>query len=69
MERQNVLEDLSEELVKTQDLRQEDAGADEDAGNQTQEASQVLRRDLTQIHRHNAEGDTCSKRFQEGVRL
>lgn len=63
------LEDLSEELVQAEDLRQEDTSADEDAWYQTQEASQVLRRNLAQIHRNNAERDTCSVRSREEVML
>lgn len=62
IQRRNFLHDLSEELVKTEDLRQEDAGADEDARDQTQEASQVLWRDLTQVHGYDTERDSCSER-------
>lgn len=63
MEKESI--HLSKELVKAQDLRQEDTGADEDARDQTQEASQVLWRNLTQIHRHDTERDACSERSRE----
>lgn len=66
---ESIVDDLSEELVQAEDLRQEDTGADEDARDQTQEASQVLWRNLTQIHRHDAERDTCSERSREEVIL
>lgn len=64
-----MLDDLPQELVEAEDLRQEDTSADEDARYQTQEASQVLWRNLTQIHRNHAERDPCSGRSREEVRM
>lgn len=55
--------------MEAEDLRQEDAGADEDAWYQTQEASQVLWRNLAQIHRNHAERDPCSGRSREEVMI
>lgn len=69
VQREKTLDDLSEELVQAEDLRQEDSGADEDARDQTQEASQVLWCNLTQIHRDDTERDTCSERTREEVMI
>lgn len=60
-------EDLSQKLVQAEDLRQEDASADEDTRYETQEASQVLGRYFPQIHRYDAQGDSCRGRFRQEV--
>lgn len=45
--------------MESQDLSDEDSETDVNAGNEAQEASQVLGSDLTEIHRHHTETDTC----------
>lgn len=44
--------------MEPQNLSDEDSEADMDARHEAQEASQVLRGDFTQIHRHHTKRDT-----------
>jgi len=49
---------LSQQLGESQDLSDEDSKTNVNAGNEAQEAPQVLRGDLTEVHGHHAERDT-----------
>lgn len=44
--------------MQAQDLSQENPSANENAGHEPQEASQVFRSDLSQVHGHHTERDT-----------
>ena len=48
--------------MEPQHLSDEHAETDVDAGNEAQEASQVLGGDLTEVHRHHTERDSCWKK-------
>lgn len=50
---------LSQHFMEPKDLSDEDPETNVDAGNETQETSQVFRGDLTEVHRDNTERDTC----------
>lgn len=52
---------LSQQLWESQDLSYENSKTNVDAGNEAQETSQVLRGDLTEVHRNHAERDPCGK--------
>lgn len=49
---------LSQQLGESQNLSNEDANTDVNAGNEAQEASQVLGGYFTEVHRHHTERDT-----------
>lgn len=49
---------LPQKFMQAQDLSWENTSANENAGHEPQEASQVFRSDLSQVHGHHAERDT-----------
>lgn len=55
--------------MEPQDLSDEDPETNVDAGNEAQEASQVLGGDLTEVHRHNAERDTYRKKRERDYNI
>lgn len=50
---------LSKQFMESQDLCNKDSKTNVNARNEAQEASQVLGGDLTEVHRHHTERDTC----------
>lgn len=50
---------LSQQLRQAQQLPHEHANADEDGGHLPQRATDLLGRDLVQVHGERAEGDAC----------
>lgn len=50
--------------MESQDLSDEDSKTNVNAGNEAQEASQVLGGDLTKVHRHHTERDTYKEKTE-----
>lgn len=50
---------LSQYLREPQDLSDENSKTNVNAGNKAQESSQILRGDLTEVHRHHTERNPC----------
>lgn len=57
---------LAQQLREAQDLRKENPQADEDAGHEAQETSQVLRGNFSQVEGHHAEADTWKGQERPG---
>lgn len=53
---------LSQQFMESQDLSNEDSKTNVNAGNEAEEASQVLGGDLTEVHGHHTETDTCGQK-------